>query len=56
MLDRLWKVYIKDGNIVAWEGDSYNKPTVNTVIRLERTADKSLIKIPEGAEKHVSND
>ena len=51
-LDRLWKVYIKDGNIVAWEGDFYNDPTVNTVIRLEKTADESLLKIPDGTQKY----
>ena len=56
MLGRLWKVYIKDGNIVAWEGDFYSEPTINTVIRLEKTADSSLIKIPEGAKKHAVND
>lgn len=55
-LGRLWKVYIKDGNIVAWEGDFYNVPTVNTVIRLEKTADTALIKMPSDAKKHVSND
>ena len=48
-LDRLWKVYIKDGNIVAWEGDFYNEPTVNTVIRLEKTAETDLIQIPQDA-------
>ncbi len=56
MLGRLWKVYIKDGSIAAWEGDFYNEPAVYTVIRLEKTADSSLIKIPEGAKKHVPND
>lgn len=56
MLDRLWKVYIKDGNIVAWEGDFYNKSTVNTVIRLEKTADRELIQIPENAKKYVSDE
>ena len=51
-LGRLWKVYIKDGNIVAWEGDFYNDPTVNTIIRLEKTADDSLIKMPDKSEKY----
>lgn len=55
-LDRLWKVYIKDGKIVAWEGDFYNEPTVNTIITLEKTADESLIKAPENSKKYVSND
>jgi hypothetical protein len=55
-LDRLWKVYIKDGTIVAWEGDFYNKPTVNTVLRLEKSADTTLLTIPAGAKKHISND
>lgn len=56
MLNRLWKVYIKDGSIVAWEGDFYKEPTVNTVIRLEKSADNGLLKIPEGAKKRVSYD
>ncbi|MBR1752517.1 MAG: hypothetical protein IJ740_16890, partial [Ruminococcus sp.] len=55
-LGRLWKVYIKDGNIVAWEGDFYNEPTVNTVIRLDKTADSELIQIPQDAKMHISND
>ena len=55
-LDRLWKVYIKDGTIVAWEGDFYNEPTVNTVLRLEKSADTTLLTIPAGAKKHISND
>ncbi len=55
-LGRLWKVYIKDGNIVAWEGDFYDEPTVNTIIRLEKTADSELIQIPNDAKKHVAND
>lgn len=55
-LNRLWKVYIKDGNIVAWEGDFYDEPTVNTVIRLEKTADTELIQIPQDAKMYVSND
>ena len=49
-------VYIKDGSIVAWEGDFYKEPTVNTVIRLEKSADNGLLKIPEGAKKRVSYD
>lgn len=55
-LDRLWKVYIKDGSIVAWEGDFYDESTVNTVVRLERTADASLLKTPKGAVKPNTND
>ncbi len=55
-LDRLWKVYIKDGTIAAWEGDFYNEPTVNTVLRLEKSADTALLTIPAGAKKHISND
>ena len=55
-LGRLWKVYIKDGNIVAWEGDFYEEPTVNTIIRLEKKADTELIQVPKNSKKYVSND
>lgn len=55
-LGRLWKVYIKDGNIVAWEGDFYNEETFNTVIRLEKQGDSELIRIPENSSEYVSND
>ncbi len=56
MLGRLWKVYIKDGRIVAWEGDFYNQSTVNTVLRLEKSADYQLLQIPENEGMHISND
>lgn len=55
-LGRKWKVYIKDGNIVAWVGDFYNEDTFNTVIRLEKQGDPELIRIPENSKEYVSND
>lgn len=55
-LGRLWKVYIKDGNIVAWEGDFYDEPIVNTVIRLEKAADSKLIQVPKDAKLHGFDD
>lgn len=55
-LDRLYKVYIKDGQIVAYLGDFYKKPVVYTFSRLEKTADSSLIKKPDNAKNYQWND
>ena len=49
-------VYSVDGVIKGFEGNFYGQPVVSTVTRLEKQADKQLIRVPENSTSAENHD
>ena len=49
-------LYSVDGVIKGFEGNFYGQPVVSTVTRLEKQADKQLIRVPENSTSAENHD